>query len=167
MSAKRQFLRICVLSLAASLLGCPGDVDTSKDTGAGEWRSTVDGAPWPDKGAKKDKTPTKKDTGGTKKDLPPVKKDLPPVKKDLPPVKKDLPPVKKDHGAHDIGKTCKGNGDCMYGLCAQNTHNGKWFCTKKCDPCKPSPCPSGSGCQNAGLMYICAPNYPNAKCPKP
>ncbi len=158
--------RCCAIPcLALLLLACPGEVDV-RDTGAGEWRSTADGGKIaPDQGPKKDKAPPKKDIG-PKKDTKP-KQDLPPPKKDLPPPKKDLPPTKKDFGAHDVGKACTGNSQCMFGLCAQNTHTGKWFCTKKCDPCQANPCPTGSGCQNAGLMYICAPNYPNAKCPKP
>lgn len=65
----------------------------------------------------------------------------------------------------DIGKACISNADCMYGLCATNMHTGVKFCTKVCDPCSVDPCPVGSGCQNAGLAYICAPGYPNAPCP--
>jgi hypothetical protein len=68
---------------------------------------------------------------------------------------------------HDIGKACNTNADCMFNFCATNTHTGQKFCTKICDPCAPSPCPSGSGCQDAGLAYICAPGYPNAPCPNP
>lgn len=167
MAATKWFSRICFGLLAGMMLACPGEVDVNKDTGATEWRSTEDGGKaWPDTGPKKDLPSTKKDTG-PKQDQPPVKQDLPPVKQDLPPPKPDLPPAKKDFGAHDVGKACKSNGDCMFGICGQNTHTGKWFCTKKCDPCQPNPCPAGSGCQNAGPMYICAPNYPNAKCPKP
>ena len=145
--------------------GCPGEVDepAQGDGGGGldGPGGIQDGPPGKqDQQIKKDKPPVKLDK-------PPVKLDKPPVKLDKPPVKLDKPPVKQDHGSHDIGKACKGNGDCVHGLCAQNTHTGKWFCTKKCDPCQANPCPTGSGCQNAGPMYICAPNYPNAKCPKP
>lgn len=67
-------------------------------------------------------------------------------------------------GTDDIGKPCSGNSQCQYGLCAQNTHTGVWFCTKQCDRCAATPCPTGSGCQNAGPFYICAPGYPNAPC---
>ena len=71
----------------------------------------------------------------------------------------------QDWGANDIGKPCTSNSECIHGLCAQNTHTGVNFCTKTCDPCVANPCPTGSGCQNAGLAYICAPGYPNAACP--
>ena len=93
---------------------------------------------------------------------------LPDGKPKLPDSKPKLPDQAKpaqDWGANDIGKPCTGNGDCAYGLCATNTHTGVKFCTKVCDPCTASPCPTGSGCQNAGLAYICAPGYPNAPCP--
>jgi hypothetical protein len=66
---------------------------------------------------------------------------------------------------HDVGKSCTTNADCMFNICATNTHTGQKFCTMICDPCTPNPCPSGSGCQDAGLAYICAPGYPNAPCP--
>lgn len=68
---------------------------------------------------------------------------------------------------HDVGKSCTTNADCMFNICATNTHTGQKFCTMTCDPCTANPCPSGSGCQNAGLAYICAPGYPNAPCPTP
>jgi hypothetical protein len=68
-------------------------------------------------------------------------------------------------GTDDIGKPCQGNGDCQFNWCAENTHTGVKFCTKACDPCATTPCPTGSGCQNAGIAYICAPGYPNAPCP--
>lgn len=64
-----------------------------------------------------------------------------------------------------IGDPCTYNEQCQYGICAQNTHTGQRFCTALCDPCAAQPCPEGSGCQNAGPAYICAPGYPNAPCP--
>ena len=67
-------------------------------------------------------------------------------------------------GTDDVGKPCTSNSQCQGGLCAQNTHTGVWFCTKQCDRCAATPCPTGSGCQNAGPFYICAPGYPNAPC---
>lgn len=67
-------------------------------------------------------------------------------------------------GTDDIGKPCTSNNQCQGGLCAQNTHTGVFFCTKQCDRCAATPCPTGSGCQNAGPFYICAPGYPNAPC---
>ena len=67
--------------------------------------------------------------------------------------------------SHDVGKTCTTNADCMFNICATNTHTGVKFCTKVCDPCSAVPCPTGSGCQNAGMAYICAPGYPDAPCP--
>jgi hypothetical protein len=78
----------------------------------------------------------------------------------------DLPPATVDSwvGVDDIGKPCTLNSDCQHQLCATNTHTGVKFCTKVCDRCTATPCPTGSGCQNAGLSYICAPGYPNAPC---
>ncbi len=64
----------------------------------------------------------------------------------------------------DVGDPCVYNEQCKYGFCAGNTHTGERFCTKVCDPCSPDPCPVGSGCQDAGMAFICAPGYPNAPC---
>jgi len=85
---------------------------------------------------------------------------------DLEPVADVKPwPQPDTTGSHDIGKICQVNSDCMFNLCATNTHTGTKFCTKTCNPCTASPCPTGSGCQNAGIAYICAPGYPDAPCP--
>lgn len=78
------------------------------------------------------------------------------------------PPLSPDQGGStggDIGKSCSSNAQCQYKICARNTHTGQRFCTKICNPCTANPCPTGSGCQNAGPAYICAPGYPNAPCP--
>jgi hypothetical protein len=96
----------------------------------------------------------------------PAQADQQPPKVDLAVQPPDLPPIKGDSwiGAEDVGKPCKLNSDCQYQICATNTHTGLQFCTKACDRCAPAPCPTGSGCQNAGPYYICAPGYPNAPC---
>ncbi len=106
------------------------------------------------------------DRGGPKVDSSPVARDKGAATPDTFSSPPDKGPLQSDTwtGSDDIGKTCVSNGDCMHGLCAQNTHTGVRFCTKTCDPCAPTPCPSGSGCQNAGIAHICAPGYPNAPC---
>ena len=97
-------------------------------------------------------------------DAKPAVADGKPKAHDSKPLVADSRPA-ADSGGNDIGKPCTSYADCSTGLCAQNTHTGAWFCTKQCAPCAPSPCPAGTGCQNAGMMYICAPGYPNAPCP--
>lgn len=67
-------------------------------------------------------------------------------------------------GSGELGDPCNYNEDCNENICSMNTHTGVKFCTKVCDPCATEPCPSGFGCQDAGLAFICAPNYPNAPC---
>ena len=65
----------------------------------------------------------------------------------------------------DIGQPCRSNRQCQYKVCAQNTHNDRWFCSRECNPCARRPCPAGSGCQPAGGgFFLCAPRYPNAVC---
>lgn len=152
------------LSLVSFLIGCPGTID----------RGGLDGSPPADQGQGKDRddlgsghTDGKPaaDLGGKKADSKPW--PTPDSKPWPTPDKTPWPTADSIPGADDIGKTCTSNNDCIHKLCAQNTHTGKWFCTKSCNPCTANPCPTGSGCQNAGPFYICAPNYPNAPCPKP
>jgi hypothetical protein len=100
------------------------------------------------------------DTGAPKPDTKASAVDLKPT-----PLPDTKPAADVWSGPNDIGKPCTSNSDCQFKLCAQNTHTGVNFCTKVCDRCDAVPCPTGSGCQNAGLAYICAPGYPNAPCP--
>jgi len=137
------------------IAGCPGEVGQPKR----EIMITLPDGPARDGPASVTDGPKPSVDGKPK--TPDGKPKLPDSKPKLP----DQAKPAQDWGANDIGKPCTGNGDCIYGLCAQNTHTGVWFCTKACDPCTASPCPAGSGCQNAGPFYICAPGYPNAPCP--
>ena len=132
--------------MVALSLGCAGDVSPNPDGGKnGDTRISLQ-----DSG--RDETqPPLQDSGSPGTDL-----IAPADTSSLSPDSAPWP--------HDIGTSCTGNGDCMFGLCVQNTHTGSWFCSKQCDPCATEPCPSGSGCQDAGLMFICAPGYPNAPC---
>ncbi len=143
------------------LAACPGEVPKRPSTEAG---APLDGPKLgTETGAKIDVLPWLADLGpGPAKDQ---KVTLPPDLK--PPPKPDTSKPTGDlwTGASDIGKPCSTNGDCQYQLCATNTHTGVKFCTKTCNRCDPQPCPAGSGCQNAGLAYICAPGYPNEPCP--
>jgi len=77
----------------------------------------------------------------------------------------DLPRPDSWTSAGDIGKPCLSHADCQYKVCVLNQHTGVTFCSKICNPCAPPPCPTGSGCQDAGTAYICAPGYPNTACP--
>jgi len=77
------------------------------------------------------------------------------------------PDLKLPTGGGNVGDPCTSNSQCKGRICARNTHTNVTFCTKPCNPCTTTPCPSGSGCQNAGFTYICAPKYPNAPCPTP
>jgi hypothetical protein len=150
----RSFALLGLLALAA----CPGETVKRPhgEAGASDVKvSGVDTLPWlPDLGALGSE-------GAPKADAPPPKADLKPAPKP------DVKPPASDlwTGTNDIGKPCSTNADCQYQLCATNTHTGVKFCTKTCNRCDPQPCPAGSGCQNAGLAYICAPGYPNAPCP--
>jgi hypothetical protein len=141
--------------VALALLGaCPGEnPNRNEDHGI----SLVDGQqPGGDRPATTGDRAVSPEAGGKLDGKPKV---------DTKPKTPDQQQVQLDWGANDIGKPCQGNGDCQYNWCATNTHTGVKFCTKTCDPCATTPCPTGSGCQNAGLAYICAPGYPNAPCP--
>ncbi len=143
--------RQTVILGALFLLACPGDLTPQQDgpslvdrgSAGQEPGKTVDGQPATADGKAKSDLKPKTDTG----------------------VKQDVKPAADAWtGSSDIGKPCTSNGQCQFGFCATNTHTGVQFCTKVCDPCASSPCPAGSGCQDAGLAFICAPGYPNAPC---
>lgn len=146
-----------LFSLTAVLSGCPGDVTSHERDGSAPSREG--GIVWGDGSTIPEETgvteeagyPVPWDTGaaGDTAGWPDAQA----------PVLDTVAPV------DDIGKACTSNADCMFGFCATNTHTGAQFCTKVCDPCSAAPCPSGSGCQDAGLAYICAPGYPDAPCP--
>lgn len=146
--------RAALVPVVCLLLGCPGEMPRSKQEGG------VILADGPVVDGLRPFDGLKPSSDGTTK-LP----DGKPKVADSKPKTPDQPKPSLDWGGNDIGKPCTSNGECIYGLCAQNTHTGVNFCTKTCDPCVGTPCPSGSGCQNAGLAYICAPGYPNAPCP--
>lgn len=153
-------LLISLFSLL-SLAACPGDSPITKGSDGSTTRFdrglvvVIDAAPT-------DGVPLPPDKGTT---TTPDKGISPPPDKGTTPIP-DKGTVKLDGwtGTDDIGKPCTSNNQCQGGLCAQNTHTGVFFCTKQCDRCAATPCPTGSGCQNAGPFYICAPGYPNAPC---
>jgi len=153
----RELMLICTLLTGA---GCPGDAPeiAAEDLGprperpaARDGQAAPEGGR-PDAGGPADRGAGSPDRGAGASDLPPRPPDT----------------AAPDRWVHDgsIGKPCAGWQDCAAPyICTTNTHTGHTYCTLPCNPCDPSPCPAGTGCQPAGQGYhICALGYADAPC---